>query len=90
MQKRKGSNPEHSNTFAKALTKINVPEDYVRNPNRINSIHWYPLKYHKDSQPPGPSFVSKSFKAPTEVPQRTLKSPTTSALVYVKWLRAPR
>ena len=88
MQKRKGSNPEHSNTFAKALTKINVPEDYVRKPSRINSICWY----HRlqDSQPPGPSFVSKSFKAPTEVPQRTLKSPTTSALVYGKWLRAPR
>ena len=31
MRKRKGFNPEHSNTFAKALTKINVPEDYVRN-----------------------------------------------------------
>ena len=38
MQKRKGFNPEHSNTFAKALTKINVPEDYVRNPGRIDSI----------------------------------------------------
>ena len=33
MQKRKGFNPEHSNTFAKALAKINVPEDYVRNPD---------------------------------------------------------
>ena len=33
MRKRKGFNPEHSNTFAKALSKINVPEDYVRNPD---------------------------------------------------------
>ena len=39
MQKRKGFNPEHSNTFAKALAKINVPEDYVRNPDRVDSIH---------------------------------------------------
>ena len=38
MQKRKGFNPEHSSTFAKALAKINVPEDYVRNPARIDSI----------------------------------------------------
>ena len=36
MRKRKGFNPEHSNTFAKALTKINIPEDYLRNP--IESI----------------------------------------------------
>ena len=35
MRKRKGFNPEHSNTFAKALAKINVPEDYVRNPKSI-------------------------------------------------------
>ena len=41
MRKRKGFNPEHSSAFAKALTKINVPEDYVRNPDRINSIRWY-------------------------------------------------
>ena len=33
VRKRKGFNPEHSSTFAKALTKINLPEDYVRNPN---------------------------------------------------------
>ena len=35
MQKRKGFNPEHSSmrTFAKALAKINVPEDYVKNPD---------------------------------------------------------
>ena len=85
MQKRKGFNPEHSSTFAKALAKINVPEDYVRNPNRIDSIHWY----HRlqDSQAPGPSFVSES---PMEVPRRTPKSPTTSSLVYGKWLKAPR
>ena len=41
MRKRKGFNPDHSNTFAKALTKINVPEDYVRNNDRIDSIRWY-------------------------------------------------
>ena len=79
MRKRKGFNPEHANTFAKALAKINVPEDYLRNPNRIDSIRWY----HRlqDSQAPGSSFVSKT---PTEVPRKTPKSPTTSALVYGK------
>ena len=88
MRKRKGFNPEHSNTFAKALTKINVPEDYLRNPDRIDSICWY----HRlqDSQAPGPSFVSQTVGAPTEVPRKTPKSPTTSALVYGKWLKAPR
>ena len=85
MRKRKGFNPEHSNTFAKALTKINVTEVYLRNPDRINSIRWY----HRlqDSQAPGPSFVSET---PTEVARKTHKSPTTSALVYGKWLKAPR
>ena len=38
MRKRKGFNPEHSITFAKALAKINVPEDNVKNPNRIDFI----------------------------------------------------
>ena len=86
MQKRKGFNPEHSNTFAKALAKINVPEDYVRNPDRIDSIRWH----HRlqDSQAPGPSF--ESVEAPTEVTRRTPKSPTISSLVYGKWLKAPR
>ena len=41
MRKRKGFNAEHSNTFANALAKINVPEDYVRNPVRVDSIRWY-------------------------------------------------
>ena len=89
MQKRKGFNPEHSNkTFAKTLANINVPEDYARNPNRIDSICWY----HRlqDSQAPGPSFVSESVEAPTEVSRRTPKSPTTPSLVYEKWLKAPR
>ena len=65
MHKRKSFNPEHSNTFAKALTKINVPEDYLRNPNQMDSICWY----HRlqDSQAPGPSFVSQTVEAPTEV-----------------------
>ena len=85
MQKRKGFNPEHSNTFAKALAKLNVPEDYLRNPDRIDSIRWY--RRLQDSQAPGPSFVSET---PTEVPRKTPKSPTTSALVYGKWLKAPR
>ena len=68
MRKRKGFNPEHSNTFAKALTKINVPEDYLRNPDRIDSICWY----HRlqDSQAPGPSFVSET---PTELPRKAPK-----------------
>ena len=84
MRKRKGS----SNTFAKALKKINVPEDYLKNPDRIDSIRWY----HRlqDSQAPGPSFVSETVEAPTEVPRKTPKSPTTSALVYGKWLKSPR
>ena len=85
MQKRKCFNPEHSSTFAKALAKINVPEDYVRNPDRIHSIRWY--RRLQDSQAPGPSFISES---PTEVPRRTPKCPTTSSLVYGKWLKAPR
>ena len=88
MRKRKGFNPEHSNTFAKALAKITVPEDYLRNPDRIDSIRWY--RRLQDSQVPGPSFVSETVEAPTEVPRKTPKSPTTSALVYEKWLKAPR
>ena len=85
MRKRKGFNPEHSSTFAKALAKINVPEDYVRNPNRTDSIRWN--RRLQDSQAPGSSFVSES---PSEVPRRTPKRPTTSSLVYGKWLKAPR
>ena len=85
MQKRKGFNPEHSNTFAKALAKIDLPEDYLRNPDRIDSIHWY--RRLQDSHAPGPSFVSET---PTEVPRKTPKSRTTSALVSGKWLKAPR
>ena len=88
MRKRKGFNSEHSSTFAKALEKINVPEDYVRNPDRIDSIPWY--RRLQDSQAPGPSFVSESVEASSEVPRRTPKSPTTSSLVYRKWLKAPR
>ena len=88
MRSRKGFNPEHSSTFANALAKINVPEDFVRNPDRIDSIRWY--RRLQDSQAPGPSFVSETVEAPTEVPQRTPKSPTTSALVHGKWLKAPR
>ena len=56
MRKRKGFNPERSNTFAKAPAKINGPEDYLRNPDRIDSIRWY--RRLQDSQVPGPSFVS--------------------------------
>ena len=88
MQNRKCFNPEHSSTFAKALAKINVPEDFVRNPYGIDSIRWY--RRLQDSQAPGPSFVSESVEAPTEAPQRTPKSPRTSALLYEKWLKAPR
>ena len=88
MRKRKGFNSEHSSTFAKALAKINVPEDYVRNPDRIDSIRWY--RRLQDSQAPGPSFVSESVEAPIQVPRRTPKNPTTSSLVYGKWLKAPR
>ena len=85
MLKRKGFDSEHSNTFTKALIKINVPEDYLRNPDTIDSIRFY--RRLQDSQAPGPSFVSET---PTEVPRKTPKSPTTSALVYGKWLKAPR
>ena len=66
MRKRKGFHPEHSNTFAKALAKINVPEDYLRNTDRIDSICW--CRRLQDSQAPGPSFVSQTLEAPTEVP----------------------
>ena len=52
MRKRKCFNPEHSSMFAKALTKINVPADYVRNPDRIDSIQWD--RRLQDSQAPGP------------------------------------
>ena len=55
MRKRKGFNPEHSSTFAKALAKINLPEHYVRNPDRIDSIRWY--RRLQDPQAPGPSMV---------------------------------
>ena len=82
MRKRKGFNPEHSSTFAKALLKINVPKDYVRNPDRIDSIRWY--RRLQDSHAPRPSFVSESVEAPAEVPRRTPKSPTASAVVYGK------
>ena len=51
MRKRKGFNPEHSNTFAKALAKVSVPEDYVRNP--VESIPYvgtvdYKILKHQD------------------------------------------
>ena len=88
IRKRKGFNPEHSGTFAITLAKINVPDDYVRNPDRIDSTRWY--RRVQDSQAPGPSLASESVEAPTDVPRRTSKSPTTSALVYGKWLKAPR
>ena len=88
MRKRKGFNPEHLNTFAKALAKINVPDDFVRNPDGIDSIRWYSRL--QNSQAPEPSLVSETVEAPTEVPRKTPKSPTTSALVYGKWLKAPR
>ena len=52
MRKRKGFNPELSSTFAKALAKTNVPEDFVRNPDRIDSICWY--HRFQDSHAPGP------------------------------------
>ena len=49
MRKRKGFNPEHSNTFSKALAKINVPEDYLRNPNRsipyVGTVDYKILKH---------------------------------------------
>ena len=67
MRKRKGINPEHANTFSKALAKINVPEDYLRNPDRIDSIRWY--RRLQDSQAPGPSFVSETLKYHEEHPK---------------------
>ena len=54
----------------------------------MDSIHWY--RRLQDSQAPGPSFVSQTIEAPTEVPRKRPKRPTTSALVYGKWLKAPR
>ena len=38
----------------------------------------------QDSQAPGPSFISEIVEAPTEVPRKAPKSPTTSALVFWK------
>ena len=72
MRKRKGFNPEHSNTFAKALAKINVPEDYLRNPDRIDSIRWY--RRLQDSQAPGPSFVSETVKHPLKYHEKHPKA----------------
>ena len=43
---------------------MHVPEDFVRNPDRIDSIRWYCRL--QDSQAPGPSFVSVSVEAPIE------------------------
>ena len=88
MRKRKGFDPAHSSTFAKAPAKINVPEDNERNTDRIESIRWY--RRLQDSQASGSSFVSESVETPTEVPRRTPKSPATSSLVYGKWLKPPR
>ena len=53
MRKRKGFNPEHSSTFAKALAKINVPEDYVLKEHRSKSIPYvgtvdYNIFKHQD------------------------------------------
>ena len=53
MRKRKGFNPEHSSAFAKAFAKVNVPEDYVRNSDRIDSIRYvgtvdYKILKHQD------------------------------------------
>ena len=60
MRKRKGFNPEHSSTFAKAITEINAPEDYVTNPDQIDSIHWY--RRLQDSHAPGPSDPLKLYR----------------------------
>ena len=62
MRKRKGFNPEHSSTFAKALTKTNVPEDYVRNRDQIDSIRWY--RRLEDSQAPGHHLFHSQLKHP--------------------------
>ena len=88
MRKRKDFNPEHSSTFAKTFAKINVPKESVRNLDRMDSIRWY--HRFQDSQSSGPSFVSESVEAPTEIPRRIPRSPTTSSLVYGKWLKACR
>ena len=72
MRKWKGCYPEHSNTFAKGLAEINIPEDYLRNPDRIDSIHWYCRL--QDSQVPGLSFVSETVETPTEVPRKHPKA----------------
>ena len=46
--KRKGFNPEHLNTFAKAHAKINVIEEYVR--NLIESIQFLGIVDYKISK----------------------------------------
>ena len=52
MRKRKDSNPKSSSTLAKALAKINVPENYVRNPDRsipyVSTIDYKILKHQEN------------------------------------------
>ena len=72
MRKRKDFNKEHSNTFAKALTKINVPEDYLRKPDRIDSICWY--RRLQDSQAPGLSLFHRQLKHPLKYHEKHPKA----------------
>ena len=65
MTKRKGFNPEYSNTFAKALAKINVPEDYLRNP--IESIPYFAIVDYKILKHLDHHLFSQTVDAPTEV-----------------------
>ena len=65
MRKRKGFNPELSSTFAKAVTKFNVPEDYERTLILYIGTVDYKILKHQNCQL---SFVSESVEAPTKVP----------------------
>ena len=84
LRKRKGFEPQHSKTFVKGLAKINIPEDYVRNPDRLETMRTY--RRIQDYPPATP------LAAPPKTPVRKRTAPQQkgSGLKFGKWLRAPR
>ena len=79
LRKRKGFDPDHSKTFLKGLAKINVPEDYVRHTDRLETMRTF--RRIQDYLPSTPTSTSSS---------RSQKTPTTSPFVSGNWLKAPR
>ena len=84
LRKRKGFNPEHSETFLKGLAKINVPEDYIRNNDRLET-----MRKHKRVQDTMPS-TPPSASSEVQTPSRRRKTPAIPELKYGRWLHAPR